>query len=134
MHNWPLGRVAAILLLISGCASQIMESYIGQPVQNVVLDYGLPESAMDLPDGRRAFQWIMIHTKARPARVETRSYGTLSHNVASSDIWLTSRSKISGGGVIENRCIYTLITEWRDDGKAWYVVSYRRPSLKCEGL
>ena len=35
----------AIVLALTGCASDIMKNYIGQPVESVILDYGPPTAA-----------------------------------------------------------------------------------------
>ena len=44
------------ILILSGCASQIMNSYVGNDVREVMVDYGTPANAFDMGDGRRAFQ------------------------------------------------------------------------------
>ena len=55
-----------LLVILSGCASQIMQRYIGQDAREVVVDYGPPANAMDMGDGRRAFQWVMDSSYTTP--------------------------------------------------------------------
>lgn len=37
-----LACFAATALLLAGCASDTMKTYIGQPVESVIIDYGRP--------------------------------------------------------------------------------------------
>ena len=62
------------LLSLSACASQIMQGYVGKPIQSAMVDYGPPVNAFDMGDGRRAFQWVMNQTYIMPTNV--RNYGT----------------------------------------------------------
>ena len=52
-------RIASLAycIILTGCASQIMESYMNDPLSSAVARYGPPFSAYDMGDGRRAFQW-----------------------------------------------------------------------------
>lgn len=42
--------VITILLSLVGCASQIMKSYIGKDIREVMLDYGSPSNAGMSPE------------------------------------------------------------------------------------
>lgn len=43
--------------LSTGCVSTEMKSYVGKDVSEVLMTYGQPENVIDLPDGRRAWQF-----------------------------------------------------------------------------
>src|SRR5688572_24647351 len=49
----------ALCVILAGCASSIMNGYMGKSLQEAMLDYGPPSNAFDMPDGSRAFQWVM---------------------------------------------------------------------------
>lgn len=44
-------------LLLAGCASTSLKGFVGQPIEEAMMRYGPPESVIDLPDGRKAFQF-----------------------------------------------------------------------------
>lgn len=44
-------------LLLAACASTEMRQYVGKDVTELQMAYGAPENVIDLPDGRRAFQY-----------------------------------------------------------------------------
>ena len=53
-------RMLAILALAAfatGCVSTEMKGYVGKDVSEVLMAYGQPEQVLDLPDGRRAWQF-----------------------------------------------------------------------------
>lgn len=45
-------------LALTGCASTVLQSYVGKTIADAMLDYGPPANAFDMGDGRRAFTWI----------------------------------------------------------------------------
>ena len=124
--------LVVIFIFLGGCASKIMESYIGKDIRTVVLRYGPPANAVDLGQGKRAFQWVMNSSYTTPTYVSTTSYGSAYGNRYNASAWVNSYSTITGGQVINSRCIYTLITKWSQSRKSWIVVGYQRPTLGCE--
>lgn len=115
-------------LTLTACASQIMQGYVGQPVQQVMVKYGTPISAFDMGDGRRAFQWRIGHSYTPPTTV-TNS-GT-AYPIGNS-VWWTQSTQISGGQPITGSCIYTLYGRWSASANAWLIDSYEKPPLMCE--
>ena len=117
-----------VVLILSGCASQIMKSYIGKDVREVAVDYGSPSNAFDMGDGRRAFQWVSTKTNVSP------SYATTNANVnynGYNSAWINSNTTISGGSISTSQCIYTLFAKWNVIAEGWYVVDFREPKLRC---
>lgn len=51
MNRRTLLVIALNSFLIAGCASDIMKSYIGRTVADVILDYGPPTAAFDVMVG-----------------------------------------------------------------------------------
>lgn len=127
-----LGIIILVSVLICGCASQIMQSYIGKDLREVMLDYGEPENAFDMGDGRRAFQWVIRSSYTTPVTVTTN--GTVSTNVSAyrSKSWVNSNTTISGGQTIESECAYTLFAVWNTSTNSWVVTDYRKPKTMCE--
>jgi len=116
------------LLLLPACASQIMQGYVGKPIQAAMVDYGPPLNAFDMGDGRRAFQWVMNQTYVMPTSVTNYGTATGYGNVAT---W-TQNTVITGGQPINSRCAYTLYGRWSDSANAWMIEGYEKPRWECE--
>lgn len=123
-----IGIVILLTILISGCASQIMKSYIGKDLREVMLDYGPPANAFDMGDGRRAFQWVMQSSYTTPVTANTN--GTVSTYGSTS--WVNSNTTISGGQTINSACAYTLFAVWNASTNSWVVTDFNKPKLMCE--
>lgn len=115
-------------ILLAGCASSIMNSFVGQPVQQTVLKYGPPANAMDMPDGSRAFQWVRSSSYTTP--VTANSYGHVA-GYGNNAIWMQN-TQISGGQTFTSSCAYTLFARWNEASNAWIVTGYQKPNLMCE--
>lgn len=115
--------VLVAVFALAGCASGIMQSYVGKDVTEVAMDYGPPAGVMDLPDGRRAFMWQMSSAIAMPQ--------TTNFNAVQSGNWVTGSATTYGGGVATLHCTYTLIGQRNPKG-SYTVVDYRKPRLDCE--
>ena len=115
--------VAVSMIALTGCATQIMESYIGQPITEAALDYGPPIAFYDLPDGRRAFQWQITSSGAVPMSSPTTAtaYG--------SGGWATVTATSTTYVPYSQTCNYTLIAV--EQGDQWIVQDYRQPTLAC---
>jgi len=115
-------------VLITGCASQIMQSYVGKDVREAMLDYGPPANAFDMGDGRRAFQWAINSSYTTP------SYATTTGNIYGSGptAWVTTNTVITGGQTINSRCIYTVFGRWNTQRNGWVIESFRPPNFMCE--
>lgn len=118
--------IAAVAL--AGCASDIMRGFIGQPVSAVVAEYGMPSSAFDMPDGKRAFVWTMQNSVA----YTLPSYGTAT--AYGNSVFAT----VSPGPTIgsQNVCAYMLYAEQTTPGldspAAWTVTGFQPPRSSCE--
>lgn len=64
--------ILAFAVTLAGCATSEMESYIGQPLQAAMARRGPPQVVFDMPDGRRAFQWVFVSQGVTPLQ----TYGT----------------------------------------------------------
>lgn len=114
--------VAAAMAFLSGCASDMMKSYIGQPVESVIIDYGPPIAVLELGQGERAYQWRKISTNVVSGSTsgETRDtrHGTRYEETT------------TPGYVQEQECFYTFYA--RSSGGRWFVTNFRQPKLECE--
>ncbi|TPM39004.1 hypothetical protein [Mesorhizobium sp. B2-3-4] len=112
----------ATALALTGCASDIMKNYVGQPVESVVLDYGPPTAVVDLGQGERAYQWRQVSTSA----VAGTSSGEVRHTKHG-----TVYEETETPGYIERQeCFYTFYA--RASGGRWFITNFRRPKLECE--
>lgn len=117
---------AAIALSVAGCASSVMNGFVGQPVQQVMVKYGPPTNAFDMGDGRRAFQWSMKSSYTAPTSARTTGQAMPVGNA----VWWTQNTTISGGGTSTGECLYTLYGRW--SGSAWRIEAYEKPKFLCE--
>ncbi|WP_315836564.1 hypothetical protein [Bradyrhizobium prioriisuperbiae] len=113
---------ALACLVVAGCASQVMKSYVGQPIESAIADYGPPVNSFALDDGRRAFQWRQVQTSVVPGqtRVEVRDTRHGERYQATT----------TPGHVESRECFYTLYAR-SIDGR-WIVNDFRQPTLLCE--
>jgi hypothetical protein len=118
----------AVVLFLTGCASMIMQRSVGKDVGEVMLDYGAPANALDMGDGRRAFQWIIGSTYTMPTYATTT--GTVS--TVGYHTWVTSNTAIHGGQTVSSQCVYTLFAKWDGAASGWHVVDFRKPNILCE--
>ena len=122
-RKWaPKALLAAALLAMSACASDIMKNYIGQPVESVVLDYGPPTAIVDLGSGERAYQWRKISTNV----VAGSTSGEVRHTKRGTEYQTTE----TPGYVESQECFYTFYA--RSSGGRWFITNFRQPKLECE--
>ncbi|MDF2143091.1 hypothetical protein [Paenirhodobacter sp. CAU 1674] len=116
--------LVAMIFALSGCASQILESYVGKSVNEPILDYGPPTHVLELDNHTRAYQWKVDASGAMPIYTPTSAtaYGPsgVTTVTGSTTTWVP----------YSNTCIYTLLAQ--PNGKDWVVTGYRKPSLDCE--
>lgn len=120
--------IIALALAVGGCASTVMKGYVGQPLQAAMVDYGPPESAFDMGDGRRAFQWSMTSSGQAPTYVTNTGRAVPVGN----SVWWTQNTQISGGGTVTSKCLYTLYARWDDGSSSWRVEGFEKPRFMCE--
>lgn len=115
--------ILTAVLALAGCASQVMQSYIGKDITEVAMDRGIPAGVMDLPDGRRAFMWQESQSMVMPA--------TTSYSATGTGNWVNGTAVTYGGNVSTWNCTYTFIGQKNPQG-SYTVVDFRKPSLECE--
>lgn len=127
MKHIILTSLLILTHFLIGCstftASQIMQSYVGKSIKEVVLDYGAPANYLDLDDGRRAFQW----NRRSEYSIPTYNYATV--NSYSSGVYSNANVTYTGSQRVSSDCLYTLYTTW--DGNTWIVVDYKEPVYGC---
>lgn len=118
-------RIAAlsVLLFAASCASQIMQGYVGKDITEVMVERGAPSAVFDMPDGRRAFQWQINQGIPMPSTSTT----TMAHTGG----FGTATTTTTGGGVVTQRCVYTLYAEPAPQDR-FTVVGFEPPRLGCE--
>ena len=126
-----IGYMLTILITIfalSGCASKIMQSYVGQDVRKVMLTYGKPSNAFNMGNGKRAFQWNKHKTYVTPTYTNTSGYLSRYGSYATYNAY----TRTTGGQVIHSSCVYTLFAKWSTKRNAWIVTGFQKPKLSCE--
>jgi hypothetical protein len=124
----PVITLFLFISVLSGCASAVMEGYVGKDVREAVLDYGPPINAVDLADGQRAFQWKINSSYTTP--IQTTTTGNISQSGYNN--WFTANTITTGGQTYSSSCIYTLFTKHSPKNDAWIVTGFKKPSLMCE--
>jgi hypothetical protein len=121
-----------VLIIISCAAShEKLEPYVGQDVQQVVADYGYPNVAFDMGNGRRDFQWTMNMPHSIPAQSISRGARTYSTDMFDPDVKMTNLVPTSGGQPAAAECTYTMITQWDETKKIWIVTGFQKPGTGC---
>ena len=110
--------------VLSGCASAILESYVGKSITEPMLDYGRPTNVFDLGPDRRAFQWQRDYSGVVPITTPTTS------TIYGSGGWASVTTNTTTYSPYSQSCLYTL-TATRS-GDDWIVDGYREPTFMCE--
>jgi hypothetical protein len=119
--------VAALVVAIAGCATSVMKGYVGQDIKQVVVERGAPQNAMDMGDGRRAFQWAINQSVFVPATTSQISTVNVYGNTAIGN----STATTYGGGTSSWTCLYTLYATWDEARATWIVKDYQKPTISC---
>lgn len=121
-----------VCLLISCTAShEKLESYVGLDIQEVVTDFGNPDVAFDMGNGRRDFMWTMRQSSSMPAYDISPGALTNPADQFNPDIKGNTEMPRYGGQAIAAECSYIMITNWDIDKKTWVVNDYQRPGSGC---
>jgi hypothetical protein len=116
--------IFVLFVLLTGCASEVLKSYVGKSVTEPILDYGPPTNVVELEEGHRAYQWAKTNSGIIPITTPTTT------NIYGSGGYATAYSTSTNYVPYSNNCIYTL-TAVRN-GKDWVVDGFRPPSFECE--
>ncbi len=141
------------IIFLSGCASKIMQGFVGKDIRQVVLDYGTPINAMDMGNGVRAFQWKMTnYTHTTPTYINSSSSGSAygssytsgqgsvygsnynynSRTNYNMNAYINTNTVITHSQTYDLTCLYTLFARWDKGRKGWIVTSFKKPNLMCE--
>lgn len=120
--------IALAALALTGCATNIMEGYVGQPLQAGIARYGPPEVVFDMPDGRRAFQWRMESSYTTPVQ----TYGSANIYAPPGAFATVNYQQTQyGGDTSVQVCRYTMYARWQETQNAWIFESFEKPPLMC---
>jgi hypothetical protein len=109
-------------LSLAGCATEVMKGFVGHDVTDVIVKYGPPANAFDLPDGRRAFQWRQDSTYFSP--------GTTTYNGTTYGNHTTGTAVTTGAYAGVSTCYYTLYAQPGPNNR-WTVVGFEQPTFEC---
>lgn len=131
MKTARLSVALCVVFLLGACTTttERLQRYAGQDIREVMVDYGEPGNAFDMPDGLRAFQWIVHSSYTTPTHVSTHR---VLRNKKDPDSWITSNVTIHGGDVVESSCLYTLLAHWDEQRQGWIVSSNHKPRVSCQ--
>lgn len=118
----PLLGCFALTLALSGCATDIMRGYVGRPPEAVMARYGPPIDVRDLPDGRRAYQWMESETETSGGEATTK----IEHGRNDRP---RTRTEYSPTTTKERRCFYTFYA--RRTAYGWQIEDFERPEFGC---
>jgi hypothetical protein len=128
-------RTVALLLcgsLLAGCASQIMQNYVGKPLSDAVSDYGPPVYSFDTGPGERAFLWSMNNSFVLPGTTTTNASVAVYGNTAQLYGTTTTNPPVS----VSQQCTYAVYAKrTRSDIEgpaAWTVTGFKKPRIDCE--
>jgi hypothetical protein len=113
------------LLILSGCVYSSMKQFIGKDARYIQIEEGPPVSVFDLPDGRRAFQYL----RNRGTRQVPRTATTSGQVQLIGDTAFYAEQKLEvGGQVVESRdCRVTYLARWDAAQKGWIVTDIAHP-------
>jgi hypothetical protein len=135
--------VIAIISFVfaAGCASP-MQKYVGGSIQQVMIDYGEPQSSFDVGGGIRAFQWTRNGSITTPTVIRQNSLsttaGTINSNMlVGSTIYATpaanlnantftnSHATVSGGQTVNFTSRKTFFARFDEASGGWVVVDFK---------
>lgn len=121
------------VLFLWGCSTphDKLESYVGLDIQEVVADFGNPDVAFVMDNGRRDFLWTMKKSSSMPAYDISPAALTDPAEQFDPEIKGKSITPAYGGQTIAAECSYILITNWDDEKKTWIVTDYQKPRSGC---
>lgn len=118
--------LAVFVTLLSGCATDIMQSYVGRSPEAVMARYGPPDNVFDMPDGRRAFQWVQVTQSTSTATEESRTrWDDRRHGRER----VTTRQTTPAVSET-HKCYYTLYATLSPEN-IWIFNSFEEPEFGC---
>ncbi len=113
------------VLLLTSCVSTHMSGYLGKEISEVVLMEGQPINVLELPDGRRGYQYIFgtVIGSTTGTTVSERKSETSAGKTANTKVTTTGNASAAYSA---QGCLVTYIA--RQQGDAWIVEDFRYPS------
>ena len=126
------GIVCLSAIILTACASMVLDSYVGKSLLEPVLDYGAPSNVIEMSGNRRAFIW----NRTISGVIGGTSSTDASVNFYGDFVDISSTTRTTPAQAYSYECSYVLIAERvRDDiegPESWNVLEYRQPRLECE--
>lgn len=127
------------VLLLSACATQIMEQHVGSTLSEPVMKYGPPTYSYNVDATTRAFVWTNAKGVAVPGRVSSGGSDIFFGNGAASPMNGGSpygETLVTPTREINAECSYTYfarkaVAQPQTPGD-WVVTSFKSPTLLCE--
>lgn len=110
-------------MALTGCAADIMSGMVGQGLETAMARYGPPDVQFDLPDGRRAFQWIDVNT--------TTSSGHVTEKTSHRGGGPKTHVDFTPASTTYNRCFYTMYGRYDATRRGWVFESFEPPAMGC---
>lgn len=112
--------------LLSGCMNirrteDLMREAIGQDVRVAFAKYGAANQEFDMPNGTRAFQWVIQQSHTTGSNAQAVYYPHLNMAMGMS----------SGNRTTHSACVFTVYGQRNQQG-GWTIVSYEPPRPSCE--
>ena len=101
MHRITTALIGLLALGACASTSTYRINFLNQPVEVAVARYGPPDTVLDMPDGRRQYQWSKRRT-----------------------------DQIDSGQIIRETCRHTIYARWNDAANDWMLMS-QRPFVRC---
>jgi hypothetical protein len=126
--------VKALLVsaFVTGCASDIIKSYVGKPLSDAVIDYGPPAYSFDTGDGTRTFVWTVASSYVLPGQASSNASVTTFGNTAQ----LYGTTNYSPPISVSQQCNYAVYAKrTRNDVEgpaAWVITGFKPPRAECE--
>lgn len=122
----------SLTVLLTGCASQIMQSYVGQPVMAIIEDYGPPSAAYDTGKGTKTLIWSKRQTMVTGGSSYTTGnvYG---YGNSASYFGTTHVTPPTVSNWDCNYVIYAKHTNKKlKNPSGWTVTGFKQPNIMCE--
>ncbi|WP_148293981.1 hypothetical protein [Azospirillum sp. B4] len=126
-QHLKFGLIIALALGLSGCATDIMQGYIGRAPQEVMARYGPPYIIFDMPDGRRAYQWLQISHSTSTGSEESHTRWVDGSNGHRESVTTT---QIIPSTTEVHKCFYTMYAHQTPAG-GWVFDSFEKPEFGC---
>jgi hypothetical protein len=132
------------VLLVSGCASEILSAYVGKTLMEPVLDYGPPTYSFEIDKENRAFMWVEEDEVYIPGHVTTtghastagNAYGQYGMATYAGNTSIYTNTVVTPPQSYTTDCRYVLYAKQKvknpEGPNDWVVTGFRKPSFACE--